>query len=587
MDCLNISGFYVTHLSFIPKKMILLQNSICDISNFMIPGQTQISLSFLHIKGLDVDFNFFQIEFLNDNSIEFLFSKLVLYQNSSQVKSCSNFLSSSPFRGIKILWFRPTVEYFPNTCPLIFNEKNLVNKNLFKNTKNIRIEGILDKIEKNSFTQLHNLESLEIFIYFLKTWNELIFNLVRKDLTMKTFVDSKNVEIYLRKIDCSCTVLWLISFNMAAQCDKFKYESDIQMEKSITDFVYTTEFITLCIFGLITNGLSMLALIKNNKQNKLTKKSSVYLYMVEFVGNSIKTASNILNVLIAKNRFDLLRGEQNLPKSTDKLKNFFQSIEIFLVVILVNVESILTIEINNLIESFELDYADFPIKNTFKNIFKNSFNIPVIGSLIDGGHREILYFCLFIFNDFLLYILIVVFDCLLLSKLKQAISHKKKICHGLKKKISEKENFENRITYSVLFNCSILMVLRSFEFGVSLYILLTDEACDNKLKICSNISQLGNSFYLISCSLNLIFSLILKPDYTKLLLPKFNLKTICEKIQKFVQETFIMGAYSENSATRLFYLSTSVKIQFFKTNNFNEISYFLKSIVYMQVSIEY
>ncbi|RNA25018.1 hypothetical protein BpHYR1_028991 [Brachionus plicatilis] len=40
--------------------------------------------------------------------------------------------------------------------------ENLVNKNLFKNTKNLKLEGILDKIEKNSFTQLYHLESLEI-----------------------------------------------------------------------------------------------------------------------------------------------------------------------------------------------------------------------------------------------------------------------------------------------------------------------------------------------------------------------------------------------------------------------------------------
>ncbi|RMZ97941.1 hypothetical protein BpHYR1_035547 [Brachionus plicatilis] len=276
---------------------------------------------------------------------------------------------------------------------------------------------------------------------------------------------------------------------MTAQCDKFKYGADIQMKKSITDFVYTTEFISFinllffpifCIMGLTTNGVSILALIKNNKQNKLTKKSSIYLYMVEFVGNSIKTASNILNVLIAKNRFDLLRGEQNLPKSTDRFKHFLLSLGIFIVVLLINAESILTIEINDMI--------------------KRSF--------FDFKQRDLVFFCLyltrFILNDFLLYILIVVFDCLLLSKLKQAISHKKKICHGQINKISEKENFENRITYSVLFNCSILMVLRSFEFGVSLYVLLTYQACDKVLKICSNISQLGNSFYLISCSLNLV-----------------------------------------------------------------------------------
>ncbi|RNA25014.1 hypothetical protein BpHYR1_028987 [Brachionus plicatilis] len=262
---------------------------------------------------------------------------------------------------------------------------------------------------------------------------------------------------------------------MAAQCDKFKYEADIQMEKSITDFVYTTEVITLCILGLSTNGLSILVLLNTYKQNKLNKKSS---YMVEFVGNSIKTASNILNVLIAKNRFDLLRGEQNLSKSTDKLKNFFQSIVIFLVVILVNVESILTIEINNLIESFELDYADFPIKNTFKNIFKNSFNLPNFGSLNDSRNREL-----------------------------QAMSHKLKVFGGQKKKISQKENFENRITYSVLFNCLILMVLRSFEFIVSLYVLVEiiyGNACSEAVKICSNISQMGNTFYLISCSQNLV-----------------------------------------------------------------------------------
>ncbi|RNA08638.1 hypothetical protein BpHYR1_046804 [Brachionus plicatilis] len=267
---------------------------------------------------------------------------------------------------------------------------------------------------------------------------------------------------------------------MTAQCDKFKYGVDIKFEKTITDFVYTTEFISFinllffpifCIMGLTTNGVSILTLIKNKKQNKLTKKSSVYLVKLMLINSSLNFVYcsiymfHMANICIGfngifcssvkktKNRFDLLRGEQNHPKSIDRFKHFLLSVGII---------------------------------------------------LVHSYHRD--NYLKFILNDLLLFILIVIFDGLLLIKLKQAMSHKLKVSGCQKKKISEKENFENRITYSVLFNCLVLMILRSFELVVSFFVLfeiIQGSACSNAVKICSNISQLGNTFYLISCSLNL------------------------------------------------------------------------------------
>lgn len=402
-----------------------------------------------------------------------------------------------------------------------------------------------------------------------------------------THFDSNKIQVVLSVIECSCSIKLLKSFNltvisnkclnfdesscnfsrMIAQCNHF--EADLSYDQTIEDYLNLTEFISfinliifpiLCIFGILTNGFSIFVLIKQDKKNKLIKKSSIYLknlmlvnssvnfiysiiylfhisnvclfengffcssvkrtfifqviekYLVEFTGNSIKTTSYILNVLIAKNRYDLLKGEKHKIQYQSRTKFYFFCMIIFVFVILVNIESIFTIEINDFINSLDSDYMDFPIKNTFKNIFKHSFNFPQLGSLENNERRrELVYFyayvAKFFINDVVLYVFIVIFDYLLLMKLKQVMSHKLKVSSGQKSKITEKENFETRMNLTVLVNCLVLMVLRSFELLISflvLYEIIEDDVCSDSPKICANVSQLANLFYLISCCLNLV-----------------------------------------------------------------------------------
>lgn len=93
-----------------------------------------------------------------------------------------------------------------------------------------------------------------------------------------------------------------------------------------------------------------------------------------------------------------------------------------------------------------------------------------------------------------------------------------------KKKI---ENDEKQITKTICLNSLFIFFFRSFEFAIYIFIFidkLNYKNCHEKDKICSNISQVANLIYLISCSIQIItffftnknFRNSLKYDFFKL-----------------------------------------------------------------------
>lgn len=379
----------------------------------------------------------------------------------------------------------------------------------------------------------------------------------------------KNLPENCQIVQQKCNFTQLLS-----NCQKpvtSKYKEDL------FDFYYKTEMISLfnlillpffCLLSLMTNALSILFLISGRRMAKMTDQtcsnyltklmlinsslnfiySFIYLfhmsnicifydgifcsgvkktilfqviekYLVEFIGNSIKTASNIIYVLVAKCRLKLLIGKKNLNQRS---KKFINAIILILICILINLESIFTIEINDLKSLNKNDYSDFPIKNTFINVLKRSAQESYLG--LANLNRDFdpiyfgLYFLKFFVNDILLYSLNLVIDCLLIYRLKKLFDYKKieSTIQISKRKIHEKKRREFRTTFIIIFNSFILLILRLFELITCLvvfYFIIYTKICHISNKICTNIYNLGSLFYLISCSLNIIIFFYLNFEF--------------------------------------------------------------------------
>lgn len=245
------------------------------------------------------------------------------------------------------------------------------------------------------------------------------------------------------------------------------------------------------------------------------------LYIIEYFNNIIKTYSNILCVLISFNRYILLdknsywsRKAEHLSPSSRKIKVTLAILG-FLFLVLFNLNRILSSTVNRFYLSIDYyDYVEFPLKNTFSSVNKVDLENSILPSSLlykKNGTFFILFLINFFLNDIVLFLLLFVCDLFLLIKFKKDLSVKRRFYNKENSsndyRIKKVENVHMRITLTVCFNSFVLILFRFLELGTSVFVFtqrLNGDLCRYINKICSNLIQLGDLFYLISCSYSTI-----------------------------------------------------------------------------------
>lgn len=243
------------------------------------------------------------------------------------------------------------------------------------------------------------------------------------------------------------------------------------------------------------------------------------IYVVEFLGNIIKTSSNITNIAISLNRFALLENKSILSRILNRIQSYkYFKISLFLAMflflILVNIDKIITSFINELYFFESLyDYQQSPLKNSFANII--NLEDTYFFKLADSdSSNNFIFFILFIINfvsnDVFSLSFLFIADFMILVKYRSKIKLKIKFenSRNIKSKKSSKlEMFELKITTTILINSFVIFCFRSLEFFLLFFVFwkrITDgRICLDISSICTNFIELGNSFFLISCSLSL------------------------------------------------------------------------------------
>lgn len=241
-------------------------------------------------------------------------------------------------------------------------------------------------------------------------------------------------------------------------------------------FINLTLFPIICILGMITSILSIVSFrsikLKNNLNQKLYKLILVSFYLnflfcfiyifhmvsvcitftgrfcsifkqnilvqnyekfvIEFLGNIIKTSSNIISILISVERYFALDFiNKRSISQINGLKLNILKIILLIFVVLLNFQSVLTIKINNIQNPFnKMEYFDSPKKFNFRNSLVDSYgSLSPLKSDYYEKHKLyfIWYLINFIFIDILLYILSALAELFLLMKFRFYLKNKIKI----------------------------------------------------------------------------------------------------------------------------------------------------------------
>lgn len=95
LDCFAYEKFFILNIDLIPKKLIVLENIEKLAFKFLVANDSQLSISFVFFKGIDVNFNLFKSKSLYyQNLLIFKYFQLIVYNNGTKVKFCdkiSNF----------------------------------------------------------------------------------------------------------------------------------------------------------------------------------------------------------------------------------------------------------------------------------------------------------------------------------------------------------------------------------------------------------------------------------------------------------------------------------------------------------------
>ncbi|CAF0778807.1 unnamed protein product [Brachionus calyciflorus] len=301
---------------------------------------------------------------------------------------------------------------------------------------------------------------------------------------------------------------------------KNKFETkmfDLIKYASITDFLYS--FIKLFHLTYFCSALNA-SYCSKYFGNYALQYLEIYLH--DFLGGFLKTFSNILRILVSIFRSITLDKESRLIFIYKFLSENFNLLKkliffgVFIVLILFfNVDKLNATVVKFKNVYFDPDYIGFPIKNFFtkkSNFVFNGFYI-IAEEQKDNNFYFILFVINFIFNILLLPVLLIIADIYLLLKFRYFMNKSLEIKEKLRgnnpkdQKLKQMEQKKIKISIRIWLNSSIMMFFRMLELSVILYILvlaIVYEFCKDAQKICDNLLDFSNVFYVLSCSYTIV-----------------------------------------------------------------------------------
>ncbi|CAF1056739.1 unnamed protein product [Brachionus calyciflorus] len=241
----------------------------------------------------------------------------------------------------------------------------------------------------------------------------------------------------------------------------------------------------------------------------------------------LKTLSNVLIVLIAITRLNILKYGSNYKLLKGKIKWFILSVAFILCIL--NLEKMFNSYVNKYYFPFiEFDYLGYPIKNSFKSWEYLSEPLNIQQTINHNPNVYLLTFFAinYLINTLLIYSLTCIADGMLLLRFRQDLNSVLTMyitsnrANLNDKKIQKFENSRLKTTYFVFFNLFILLIIRSFELGFNtyaVYLKILRTECMIHVKYCSVYIEIGNLFYLLSCSYTIVMYYFLNKNFAETL----------------------------------------------------------------------
>ncbi|CAF0964090.1 unnamed protein product, partial [Brachionus calyciflorus] len=384
LNC-TISGLTIHVYKGVLSSNLLDKNIFINLQKLQING---------FIDSIDPNFLDFARNFSYFQNLEIKLNNfdITLFNSNRWIEKFGNLNS-------KIFQFRlkmPSYKY-PDSDLCLF--KNFPIKNNFK----ISLETYGLNCTCTLFYLLQNRSSL-----FCRNFNSLKCNFEimlekcsKNQLSNvpKTFFIDENYNYKLMEFIFLCTIPIICLFSLISNSINiyilgFKSDHSIiykfMLYSSLLNFlfcfIYILHLSNMCIFytGIFCSSVSP----------TITNQYFEIIF-VEFVGNILKTFSNIMGICISLNRYVLLEKDSYFSKQIIKIGNnrifklFVISI-LFICIVVANLDRILTSIVNDYYFMDTIyDYVEKPVKNTFSNLIDFGTNYEHIKS---RSIHEIIYY---------------------------------------------------------------------------------------------------------------------------------------------------------------------------------------------------
>ncbi|CAF0717515.1 unnamed protein product [Brachionus calyciflorus] len=249
------------------------------------------------------------------------------------------------------------------------------------------------------------------------------------------------------------------------------------------------------------------------------------ILMVDFFGSCLKSHTNILSMIISLVRYVMLDKESKISHfiiRIKKFKNLFLKCLFFIIfyflIFLTNIDKLNQSVINyKTDEWWDPEYFNIPTKNWFRKsvFFENT------GFFTGVNVNYYIFIFNSIFNNIIIWSILLTSDMFLLVKFKSFINQSKKLQQNMnnhitiKRKSQEYHHKKVLMTFTIWLNTSVLLFLRVLDFLSSISLIATnalDQFCRFRGKICDDLLEFSFIFSILSCSyLTVVYYTLNKP----------------------------------------------------------------------------
>ncbi|CAF0893220.1 unnamed protein product [Brachionus calyciflorus] len=482
----------------------------------------------------------------------------LIFQNSN-INSLFLYGMSNTFLKKNILKFSKANSTINSQISnVIFNlynlklDNTLLDEEIYEKVESFSFEGSLSSIETNIFKNFRNVKFLKFNIEIIKNYFKDIVNSIfvpdNKFIILDFYLEDNNLFLdsdfcYFKDFDnprillylesnkplfnCTCSLIWIYRFFISNM--KFfnsYYEVNSWIRKPIPFFRFPClnldqKMADSCDFKTKLNNCNHKLMKYVNEKNfdvngiycsKIVRNISSQIFnivIIEFFLNFLKFWSNTTLILISWTRLSLLTKEKSNSFEWSNRKFKIVLIVLIVVSVILWLDKFFTVRVNQNFFIFdEKDYDQFPNKNTFQDYFivlKRSIN-----SIKYYGLKSLIFYFLFILNfllnDLVILVVMLLLDFIMLYELRKKIKMKQNFAQTLNRKLNleKMENDENRITWVVVLNTFILILIKTFHLSISFYILINKFGLVSKLrnlcltKFCSEFQEIIDLLYSLS-----------------------------------------------------------------------------------------